>query len=89
MGGGKVETAMAAFSGEPPPREVPVPQVTIPQPSPGRTKLPPCPRWEGIPVIDARGHAWRARRDVARNAGQPFTEVPPYDMRAFGDSNEP
>jgi hypothetical protein len=72
-----------------PPAAVPVAQVAIPQPTPGRVKLPPCPRWEGIPVIDARGLSWRARRDVARNKGEQFTELPPYDMRAFGDSNTP
>jgi hypothetical protein len=40
-------------------------------------------------LIDARGHAWRGGRDLARSKGEPFNEPPPYDMRAFGDSDEP
>jgi hypothetical protein len=44
---------------------------------------------QAAPVIDAGGLSWRARRDEARNAGQEFTEPPPYDMRAFGDSKLP
>jgi hypothetical protein len=88
MGGGKLDVAMAAFSGEGPPREGPVPRVAIP-PTPGRVKLPPCPRYQGIPILDAHGQAWRARRDRARFLNEPFDERPPYDMTAFGTSNEP
>ena len=76
MSGGKPDAAMSAFSGEAPVPAVPVPQVTIPQPTPGRVRLPPCPRYEGSPVIDARGLSWRAKRDAARNAGLPFGNEP-------------
>jgi hypothetical protein len=68
---------------------VPVAQATTPQHPQGYRKFPPPPHYGGMPVIDARGLSWRARRDLARNAGQEFTEPPPYDMRAFGDSNYP
>jgi hypothetical protein len=81
----------AAMGGEAPPREVPVAQATVLQPSSPHSyrKFPSPPHYAGMPVIDARGLSWRARRDLARNAGQEFTEPPPYDMRAFGDSNYP
>jgi hypothetical protein len=49
-------------------------------------------RWQPLPHEPAhmpRRYVASPRRDTARNAGLPFTELPPYDMRAFGDSNEP
>jgi hypothetical protein len=63
-----------------------------------RSSLARCSRWwpvlaaarhEGIPIIDARGQAWRARRDRARFLGEKFDEQPPYDMTPFRMSNEP
>jgi hypothetical protein len=76
---------MEAMTGGPP-REEPVAQATITKPGtpPGRTKLPPAPRWEGMPVIDAHGQVWRAWRDLSRQRGQPSHEQPPYDMSPFG-----
>jgi hypothetical protein len=35
-----------------------------------------------------RGLSWIARRDRARFLGDPFTELPPYNMREFGYPNE-
>jgi hypothetical protein len=71
------------------PPAVPVAQVVIQPPAPGRVKFPPAPRYQGIPILDAHGQAWRARRDRARFLNEPFDERPPYDMTAFGTSNEP
>jgi hypothetical protein len=75
-----------------PPREVPVAKAEIakPESTPGRPRLPLPPRSDsGIAYLDGRGLSWRARRDQARQRGEPFSEKPPYDMRVFGDSNEP
>jgi hypothetical protein len=42
-------------------------------------KPPPGPRTDsGIPYLDGVALAWRARRDMARQHGIPFTEAPPY-----------
>jgi hypothetical protein len=39
----------------------------------------PGPRTDsGIPYLDGVALAWRARRDMARQHGIPFTEPPPY-----------
>jgi hypothetical protein len=51
---------------EGPPPAPSVPQVTIPQPAPGRVKLPPCPRWEGMQVVSPGGQGWVARPNAAR-----------------------
>jgi hypothetical protein len=74
--------------GEPPPA-VPVPQVTIQPPAPGRVKLPPAPRHMGMPVLSPQGQGYIARRNAARFKGEPFTELPPHDLSPFGFSNEP
>jgi hypothetical protein len=51
-----------------------------------RPKLPPPPMSpSGIPYVDSRGLAWKARRDAARAAGRlaEFSDKPPYQW-VFG-----
>jgi hypothetical protein len=46
--------------------------------APSLPTLPPPPHYNGVPVIDAEGFRWKARRDLARARGERFHEPPPY-----------
>jgi hypothetical protein len=69
-----------------PPAAAGIAQVTIAQPSPGRTKLPPCPTYAGYPVMSPEGQAWVSRRNAARFGNEPFQGQPPYDRRGCLDT---
>jgi hypothetical protein len=57
----------------------PPPSVTVPPPEQQHPRLPDPPFVPGGGYfIDSQGFAWRARRDLARAEGRPFTEPPPY-----------
>jgi hypothetical protein len=65
---------------ETPPSVVELDHLEVVAPTkPVRPKLPPGPRsGSGIPYLDGRALAWRARRDLARQFNIPFEEPPPY-----------